>query len=260
MKNIIHLTDGFFDLKINESLPIFRNKYNNEYELIRETKRLFDNVSHKFIGQNATENNLYLASAMIDLSKLFQSAVILFERGLPESGNIIIRSCLELSFKIVELIKNPNFVDDMKKELNSENRSTLNIIQGKELYDVIPKDTVEELLNKFNSEKNKFKISVFQLAEKNNLMQAYILYRLYCNDSHQSISTLSEIQVFEDNGVHLNGNLRLDKFSESIYMLISIATIPFLTLIEERLIDDELKKQYDSFYEKFQSYFEEGNA
>lgn len=259
MNNIINLTDGFLDLRINDTLSTFRNQNNQEYELIRELKNLFDNVEHQFIGQTVTENKLYLVTAIIDIGKLFQSAVILFERGLCEAGNIIIRSCLELSFKIVELIKNQDFVDKMKKELNSEIRSTLNIIKDKKLYDIVPEATVEELLSKLNVKEDKVKISILELAEKNNLLPAYILYRLYCNYSHQSISTLGEIQNFEDNGVHLNGNLRLDKFSESIYMLISIITIPFSTLISEDLVDDKLKKQYALFSEKFQATFEKRN-
>lgn len=259
MDNIIELTDGFFDLRINDFLPKFRNTHKKEYELIRETKSLFDKAKCKFIGQTVTEDELYLATEIVGLSKLFQSAVVLFERGLLESGNIIIRSCIELSLKIVELAKNKNFIDDMKKEQNFENKRTLDNITRKELYDLVPKEKVEELLSSFNLEEDKPKFSVFKLAEKNNLMQVYILFRLYCNESHQSISTLKEIQVFKDDGVSLNGNLRLDKFSEAIYMLISIVIIPFPALIDKYSTDYELKEQYESLIENLQNTFEKDN-
>lgn len=259
MDNEIQLTDGFMDLLINENLPKFRNAHKKEYEVIRETKNLFDKVQHRFVGQTVTKNEMYLVTAMIDLSKLFQSAVVLFERGLLESGNIIIRSCLDLSFKIVELINNKNFVDDMVKELHSETKSTLNIIKEKKLYDIVPKETVENLLSTLDSEKSKFKISAFQLAEKNNLLNAYILYRLYCNESHQSIAILNEIQILEAGGVHLNGNLRLEEFSKAIYMLISVVVIPFPTLIVKFFDDDELKKQYESLTNALQNTLEKEN-
>ena len=113
MDNKIKLTDGFIDLMINENLIKFRNKYKNEYALIRETKNLLECMQHKFIDQDVPINEMYIATALVELNKLFQSAILLFERGLLESGNIIIRSCLELSFKIVELIKNKSFFDDM---------------------------------------------------------------------------------------------------------------------------------------------------
>ncbi|MBQ3004259.1 MAG: hypothetical protein IJD82_11025 [Clostridia bacterium] len=260
MDNRISLNDGFFDLKINEQIPQFRNIYKKEYELIRAIKTLFDKVSHNFIGQTITENELYLSTAIVEINKLFQSAVVLFERGLLESGNIIIRSCLELSFKIIELTKNENFVHDMKKEVNSETRSTLNIINEKKLYNLIPKETVDELLSKLNLKEPKFKINAIQLAEKNDLLDAYIIYRLYCNESHQSMATLSEIQIFDGEGVRLNGNLRLEDFSKAIYMLISVVVIPFPTLIEKFSDYVELKEQYEALAEDIKNTFENKDA
>lgn len=256
MDNEIKLTDGFIDLKINENLLGFRNVHQKEYAIIRETKTLLDSMQREFINQDASKSEMYLVTAIIELNKLFQSAVVLFERGLLESGNIIIRSCLELSFKIVEIIKNKNFVDDMIKELNHETITTLNIIKSNKLYDIVPKLEVKRMLSIYNTAGAKPKISPFKLAKKNDLMREYILYRLYCNDSHQSIATLSEIQIFEDNGVRLNGNLRLDKFSESVYMLISIIMIPFPTLIDEVFTDDKVKEQYEKLKENFQNVFE----
>ncbi len=256
MDNEIKLTDGFIDLKINENLLGFRNVHQKEYAIIRETKTLLDSMQREFINQDASKSEMYLVTAIIELNKLFQSAVVLFERGLLESGNIIIRSCLELSFKIVEIIKNKNFVDDMIKELNHETITTLNIIKSNKLYDIVPKLEVKRMLSIYNTAGTKPKISPFKLAKKNDLMREYILYRLYCNDSHQSIATLSEIQIFEDNGVRLNGNLRLDKFSESVYMLISIIMIPFPTLIDEVFTDDKVKEQYEKLKENFQNVFE----
>ena len=256
MDNEIKLTDGFIDLKINENLLGFRNVHQKEYAIIRETKTLLDSMQSEFINQDASKSEMYLVTAIIELNKLFQSAVVLFERGLLESGNIIIRSCLELSFKIVEIIKNKNFVDDMIKELNHETITTLNIIKSNKLYDIVPKLEVKRMLSIYNTAGTKPKISPFKLAKKNDLMREYILYRLYCNDSHQSIATLSEIQIFEDNGVRLNGNLRLDKFSESVYMLISIIMIPFPTLIDEVFTDDKVKEQYEKLKENFQNVFE----
>lgn len=256
MDNEIKLTDGFIDLKINENLLGFRNVHQKEYAIIRETKTLLDSMQREFINQDASKSEMYLVTAIIELNKLFQSAVVLFERGLLESGNIIIRSCLELSFKIVEIIKNKNFVDDMIKELNHETITTLNIIKSNKLYDIVPKLEVKRMLSIYNTAGTKPKISPFKLEKKNDLMREYILYRLYCNDSHQSIATLSEIQIFEDNGVRLNGNLRLDKFSESVYMLISIIMIPFPTLIDEVFTDDKVKEQYEKLKENFQNVFE----
>lgn len=257
MENKIQLPDGFVDMRINENLSKFRSEHKEEYKFIKETKKLFDKAQQKFIGQTVTKNEMYLATSLISLSKLFQSAVLLFERGLLEPGNIIMRSCIELSFKIVELIKNKKFINSMIKEQYYEAKNTLEIINNNKLYDMVPKETVEDLLNKPQIKNSKYiKLSPYKLAQKNDLLEGYILYRLYCNDSHQSIATLSETQIFEDDGVRLNGNLRLEEFSSSIYMLISIVLVPFPTLIEKYSTDNELKKQYESLIDSFKRIYE----
>ena len=61
MDNKIKLTDGFIDLMINENLIKFRNKYKNEYALIRETKNLLECMQHKFIDQDVPINEMYIA-------------------------------------------------------------------------------------------------------------------------------------------------------------------------------------------------------
>ena len=174
MDNKIQLPDGFIDLRINENLSKFRSEHKEEYEFIKETKKLFDKAQQKFIGQTVTKDEMYIATSLISLNKLFQSAVLLFERGLLESGNIIMRSCLELSFKIVELIKNKKFINSMIKEQYFETKNTLEIINNNKLYDMVPKETVEDLLNKPQIKKSKhIKLSPYKLAQKNNLLEAY---------------------------------------------------------------------------------------
>ena len=67
----------------------------------------------------------------------------------------------------------------MKRELASETRSTLNIIKTKGLFHLVPQEELDVLLNKVECAGPKFKINASQLAEKNGLLDAYILYRLY---------------------------------------------------------------------------------
>ena len=70
------------------------------------------------------------------------------------------------------------------------------------------------------------------------------------------MATLSEIQIFADEGVRLNGNLRLEDFSKAIYMLISVVVIPFPTLIEKFSDYVELKEQYEALAEDIKNTFE----
>ena len=88
------LDEGFLDFKINDCLPKFREEHKEEYKVVIDLMQLFNSLKDKFVGKNASEQDIFLLSSIIELNKLFQSAVLLFERGIPSSGNIIIRTIL----------------------------------------------------------------------------------------------------------------------------------------------------------------------
>ena len=104
------LVEGFLDLKINEYLPKFREEHKEKYNVVLDLMQLFNSLKDKFVGKNASEQDIFLLSSIIELNKLFQSAVMLFERGIPSSANIIIRTILELSLNIVETVKNKEHI------------------------------------------------------------------------------------------------------------------------------------------------------
>ena len=121
------LVEGFLDFKINECLPKFREEHKEEYNVVIDLMRLFNSLKDKFVGKNASEQDIFLLSSIIELNKLFQSAVLLFERGIPSSSNIIIRTILELSLNIVETVKNKEYIQViMLNEIKDWQRKELN--------------------------------------------------------------------------------------------------------------------------------------
>lgn len=252
------LEDGFLDLKLNEAIVAFRNEYKSEYALIFEIKSFLDEAQEFFLGKTVSKQDMFLSASILELNKLFQSAVLLFERGLPESSNIVIRSILELSFRIVELIRNDDFLKEMILDINSETLSTLKNIKKYELFDLVPQSDFHKLLNdcqQVESKKGKTDIRASILAKRNGLEKEYIIYRTYCDYTHQSVKVIDENVKIKPDGVKLNGDLRLDDFSESIAMLASITMVPFSKLVEHSLIDKNLKCRFDLLQEVYVKTF-----
>ena len=83
----------------------------------------------------------------------------------------------------------------------------------------------------------------------------YILYREYCNYPHQSLEVIDEIIDYTPDGVNLNGDLRLEDFSKSIAMLISITMISFPKILEHSLIDGILRQQFDLLQKDFEDSY-----
>ena len=248
----------FLDFKINDCLPNFREKHSEEYEVIFDLMQLLGRLKDKFIGEEASQSDIFLLSSIIELNRLFQSAVVLFERGLPTSANIIIRTILELSLNIVETIKNEDYIEEIIFSEIKETRATVNIAKEFNRLDLIPPEKIQEiqetydLLAKSNSQKKK---SVKDLAQKNGFEVEYLLYRTYCGDTHISASALAKNFKVSSLGIDFNAGIKLDDFKYDLRRLISIAIISLPSLINDYFSDDDLKKQYDLICDNFQKVF-----
>ena len=95
------------------------------------------------------------------------------------------------------------------------------------------------------------------LADRNGLKKEYILYRTYCDYTHQSISAINESIDITSQGVTLDGDIKLTNFSESLAMLISITMISFPYISQHSLVDEKIKDQFVLLREKFGEVFEQ---
>ena len=247
-EQMLDLQDEFLDLKLNKYLPNFRNEHNVEYIIVFELISLFNSIEEKFAGKQDVEQNRYLLSAIVELDKLFQSAVLMFERGLPRSGNIIVRTILELSLNIVDIVKNKSHIQEKEVSDTYEVISTLNIMKQHKVYDFFPEEKIEELLNTYKplvKDKKNRKYKPKELAEKHKYVLEYLLYRVYCNDSHISIRALEQNIVDAPTVVFVDKDFIVNDFNRSIFMLVTIAIISIPVLINDFFDDSQLKEEYD---------------
>jgi hypothetical protein len=219
------LHNEFLDLKINDFIQGFRESHKDEYKVIFDLLQLMGSVKDEFIGKDATQRDIFLLSSIIELNRLFQTAVVLFERGLPTSANIIIRTILELSLNIVETIKNEDYIEEIIFSEIKEIRATVNIAKEFNRLDLIPPEKIQEiqetydLLAKSNSKKKR---SVKDLAQKNGFEVEYLLYKTYCGDTHISASALAKNFNISSLGIDFNAGIRLDDFKYEWKEIISI--------------------------------------
>ena len=254
------LEDGYLDLKINQYISNFRKKDENEYLCIKK----FNNFLYKIqseIGKNgANQQNAFIMASLTEIQKIFCGAILLFERGLPESANILIRTILELSFKIIETIRNEDFVKDLLLAEYFEGLATVNDIEKSKLFDLVPQQEIIELKQRYIKEINgnqKPRIKAQYLAEKNNLKREYILYRLQCEHSHQSAKIIGDLIQITDKGIYIDGDLRLDEFKTSIAWILSIITIAIEVILKEYIDNNILQKEFDVILTYFESNFKD---
>ena len=242
------LRDEYLDLKINDCIIGFRDKYSKEYNVIKEFNMFFRLLQIELGNKGQGQQNVCIMASLNQLHKLYQSAILLFERGLVESANILIRTILDLIFKTAECIRNQDFVDKFFIEEKYELIKTLKDMKSNKMFDMLPVEKMEEYIEECNKEINNkqrpdFKAST--LARKNGLEKAYILYRFQCNYTHQSASIIGRIIKQTEEGVYIDGDLQLEDFRQSIAWLMSITDIIFPIIINEYLKSEEMFKKYE---------------
>jgi hypothetical protein len=252
------LHNKFLDLKINDCIQGFRENHKDEYKVIFDLLQLMGFLKDKFIGKDASHRDIFLLSSIIELNRLFQSAVLLFERGLPASANIIIRTILELSLNIVETIKNENYMQEIIFNEIKEARSTVNIAKEFNRLDLIPPEKTQEIQETYKLlvESNyKKKKSVKDLAQKNGFEVEYLLYRTYSGNTHISASTLAKNFNITSLGIIFDADIQLNDFKNDLRRLISIVIISLPTLIDDYFDDGDLKNQYNLICDDFERVF-----
>lgn len=252
--------DEFINLIVNDCIVDFRKQYKDEYFIIKEFIRLLRLCEEEIIIRGVDLKDVYLLASIVQLNKLYQSAILLFERGLRESANIIIRTIIEVSFKNIEVMRNSEFINELWLEQQYQNKKCLESIKNKKLFDLIPENKINELLEKVSKEINgnlKPNIRIDKLAEKNKLDKEYILYRLQCNYTHHSNSIIEGIIKNTEEGFFVDGNFQLENFKESVAWLISITLIFLQIFIKEYTKNNKLEETYNKFIIDFENIFKD---
>ena len=256
-----NLEDGYLDLKINKYIKGFREKYKNEYNCIKKVNMFFQKIQMELTKKGVTQQNTFIMASLSQLQKSYESSILLFERGLRESGNALIRTILDLSFKIIEVIRNEDFVEDLLLEEQYESLALLNDIETNKIFDMISEQQVKEykkIVETNINHREKPKTKTIYLANKNKLNREYILYRLQCDYVHQSTGIIGSIIKRTSKGdYYIDGDLQLKNFKSSIAWLLSITTISIKVILEEYIKKEELIKEFNEIVKEFEGDFKD---
>ena len=88
--------------------------------------------------------NLYIISSFILFSKYYQSCVIMIKYGLYESAETLLRNIIEIHINIKYVIKDKNNYQEIVHKYLKKQFSGIKYIEEKELYNIIPKNRLDE--------------------------------------------------------------------------------------------------------------------
>lgn len=252
------LSDGFLDNNMYDHVNNFRIQYKSEYEIILEFNRYMFKLIDKLLYKGSSQQNLFIIASIVEMHKFYQSSVILLERGLPECANSLIRTMLDLLIKIIEVVRNKGSVDTLLLNADYESLNIIDYLYNNKTFGMISEKHLIEMINnkkaQINGKKNP-RLKTKELAEKNKVMDMYMLFRLESDYTHLSTDVIGRIIKTNDKGYYIDENLILDNFKMDVALSISIICKMIEYIINEYEEDLELKNLYKELSSKFEKQF-----
>lgn len=123
--------------------------------------------------------------------------------------------------------------------------------------DLIESEKIQEIQEAYDTlvKNNYKKQTVKRLAQKNGFEVEYLLYKIYCGNTHMSVSVLAKNFSVSSLGVIYDGNIQLSDFKNDLCRLIGITMISIPTLVNDYIKDDNLSKQYELLCENLANIF-----
>lgn len=255
----IELDKGFLDDKMNIVIEDIKNKYKEEIKLLYA----FNDICYKVIGNykdleidKTNEELLYLLPAFIEINKQYQSAIIMLEYGFENNFESILRNIFELSFQMLYVFQDSNNMYRLEKRTYSKTMEKLKYIDENKLYDILPKD----LLDNQNSKLEKNKEELKNLGIKNspeikdickmlNMERDYSYYRYLSDYVHCDYSVIMSLSDYTDKGLRFQTTGNYDNFSNNSLRLIYSIELVLNKMINKiaPTLKDEHKKLVDEF-------------
>lgn len=252
------LKDGFLDLAMNEYIINHRKQYQKEYEVITNFNEYIFKIINMLLSNGSNKQNMFIIASVVEMHKFYQSVVLLLERGLPESANSLIRSMIDLLIKLIEVIRVPKAVDILLLNADYETKNILNYLYQNELFDMVPKEELEELIGE-NEKKIKVgknpRIKTKELAEKNNVIKMYTLFRFQSDYTHLSTNIIGRVIKTNDKGYYIDESLTINNFKMDIGLAISIISIMIEFILNEYMKNELLVNEYKKLEENFENVF-----
>lgn len=254
------LNDGFLDYEINKIVKKIRKQYQNEYKIINDFNKYIYILIEKLLYKGSSQQNLFVIASIVEMHKFYQSSIILLERGLPECANSLIRTMIDLLIKIIEVIRNKESVEKLLLNADYELLNILEYIDNHKIFTIIPHPELVKIIEQKNKEiKNRKnpRIKTKDLAEKNNVMDVYMLFRLQSDYTHLSTNIIGRIIDFNGTRYDINEDLMLNNFKIDVSLSLSIVCKMIEFVINEYERNLELQENYKELSNKFELGFKD---
>lgn len=225
-------------------------KYLKERVILEEFIRFENQIIKSFENKKVNNEMLYILCSIVHIIKQTKSIVILYDNGLYEGGQSILRNVYEIVFRCVALIKDTSLLNNYIEKFYKNKESLLNTIINNSYDEYMSKEEAEKRLADVNAcLKATKELKINELAKKADLLEEYMHYKLLCNYTHFDIGIIGSIVEETSDGFLLNADSIEINLHHEYGKIVGIL-IKFLNEVVHFINNDELENIYKEMTDK----------
>ena len=189
--------EGFLSQDINEYINQNHTKHKKTFDLINDLNKYTQSLMFKINAHENVFQELILTALYIRALQLFQSIVILSEKGIDSTTRVVMRSLMEVMFTLVACAKNKEIAK--RYILNDKVDSLKTIRRVKQYKGNLLLPNIQRILNQEKILDNEIKnenivpISIEEMSKLANLHSHYLtVYDVLSRTVHVKIKDIEQ--------------------------------------------------------------------
>lgn len=134
--------DNFLDTNIKKFVKQVRKKYSLIFKAIFSFNNLSKDIEKHFVKENVKDVDIYVFTIFNKIHNIFQSAVLLTERGLCNDALILLRTMYESIFKMKYAIKEEKNLDIIINDELLKQKGILKKIKKYKLFEYMEEEDI----------------------------------------------------------------------------------------------------------------------
>lgn len=256
----------FLSSRMADVIIEFRKAYKRLFDFVEKLNEVANSVLINLSVNNEDEQQLLIACLYQRALTAYQGLVLLAERGMTAEVTILLRSLLEVLFRVGAIAKSKEIAQAYILEDEAHRRKFINKFKllSAERRASLGNPLLDDLLasiNKNIKDRDIKELKTQWFAEKAGLEEFYhSAYSIFSGTVHVNVRDLESILVTDENGkvTSLNYGPNDREFNNLILtaaesLIFTIHAVLSVFKIEEKTIVDDIHQEFIQLHEELQS-------
>ena len=218
---IKNFKDNFLDTNIKKFVKQVRKKYSLIFKAIFSFNNLSKDIEKHFVKENVKDVDIYVFTIFNKIHNIFQSAVLLTERGLCNDALILLRTMYESIFKMKYAIKEEKNLDIIINDELLKQKGILKKIKKYKLFEYMEEEDIVIKLKEIEEKiTDKKQLNTETLSEDVGMNEQYIIYKYLCNYVHNNFSAIIEKVKETEEGIVIESGFDCENICSTLLFLL----------------------------------------